>query len=134
MTQEVVNYLGMDTVLDLLESSLKHFELDVVESFESSRHVHANHDGDNCFLKKSKVQQQNLPPRAPHPDVKVTTKKKQLNKIISSTPQAQSTKMIPTMPLQSPNGTQFHRMETYKQLNTLMKTCKNEDEKLRMFD
>ena len=30
MTQEVVNHLGIDTVLDLLEASMKNFEQDVL--------------------------------------------------------------------------------------------------------
>ena len=62
----------MDGVIDVLESSLKHFEHDVNDSINDETR---QHDG-ACFLKK----ENGLPPRAPPADVVVKSKKK-LNKV-----------------------------------------------------
>lgn len=80
MTQELVNIVGIHDVCFIVESSLKHFELDVIDHLKNKDSQH--HDGATCYLKNENVKPQipalGLPPRAPPPDVKLK-KKKNLN-------------------------------------------------------
>ena len=56
MTQELVNHMGIENVIDILEVSLKHFELDVAESLlGGGAKNHKHEDGQLCFLETAKA-------------------------------------------------------------------------------